>query len=233
MIHVPMTIRHGTPADADAARGYHASVPTPATPQMQSKFNPPEHATHDTSAVNRLRQDFSGVDSVWLFGYGSLIYKVDFPYIERRPATIRGWTRRLWQGSHDHRGTFEHPGRVATLVPERDAVCAGMAYRVTPATFEHLDHREKNGYLRFAMTLHFTGGESAEGIAYIANEENAAWLGPADETEIARHVAGAAGPSGRNSDYVRKLAEALRELGADDPHVFTVDAALRAMQPIA
>jgi cation transport regulator ChaC len=68
---------------------------------------------------------------------------------------------------------------------------------------------------------------------YIANEKNAAWLGPADETEIARHVAGAVGPSGRNSDYVSKLAEALRELGADDPHVFTVDAALRAMQPIA
>lgn len=197
--------------------------------QMKRQPHDPAHAPHDTSAINRLRQDFGGVDSVWLFGYGSLIYKVDFPYIERRPATIRGWSRRLWQGSHDHRGTFEHPGRVATLVPEHDAVCMGMAYRVTPATFEHLDHREKNGYLRFAMTLHFADDES-EGILYIAGEGNAAWLGPADEAAIARHVAGASGPSGSNRDYVLKLAQALRELGADDPHVFGVEARLHALQ---
>lgn len=195
--------------------------------QMKDMPHDSAHAPHDTSAINRLRQDFSGVDSVWLFGYGSLIYKVDFPYIDRRPATIRGWSRRLWQGSHDHRGTFEHPGRVATLVPEQDARCMGMAYRVTPASFEHLDHREKNGYLRFAMTLHFAGDESAEGIVYIANEKNQAWLGPADEMEIARHVAGASGPSGSNRDYVLKLAQALRELGADDPHLFGVEARLR------
>jgi cation transport regulator ChaC len=195
--------------------------------QMKSRYHDPAHATHDTSAINRLRQDFSGVDSVWLFGYGSLIYKVDFPYIERRTATIRGWSRRLWQGSHDHRGTFEHPGRVATLVPEHDATCMGVAYRVTPATFEHLDHREKNGYLRFTMTLHFAEDASAEGIVYIANPENAAWLGPADEAAIAHHVAGASGPSGSNRDYVLKLAQALHKLGADDPHVFAVAARLR------
>jgi cation transport protein ChaC len=195
--------------------------------QMQDMPHDPVHAPHDTSAINRLCQDFSGVDSVWLFGYGSLIYKVDFPYIERRPATIRGWSRRLWQGSHDHRGSLDHPGRVASLVPEHDAVCTGMAYRVTPATFEHLDHREKNGYLRFAMTLHFENGEPAEGIVYIANESNAAWLGPASEAAIARQAARAAGPSGSNREYVLKLAEALRELGADDPHVFGVEANLQ------
>jgi cation transport regulator ChaC len=186
-------------------------------------------ASHDTTAINRLRHDFAGVDSVWLFGYGSLIYKVDFPYIERRPAAIHGWSRRLWQGSHDHRGTFEHPGRVATLVPDHAAVCTGVAYRVTPATFEHLDRREKNGYLRFTMALHFADGQSAEGIVYIANAENAAWLGPADDADIAGHVARAAGPSGSNRDYVLKLARALRELGAEDPHVFAVEARVRSL----
>ncbi len=188
-----------------------------------------EPAGHDTTRANRARQDFAGVDSVWLFGYGSLIYKVDFPYLEHRPATIRGWSRRLWQGSHDHRGTPAHPGRVATLVAERDAVCTGMAYRVTPATFEHLDFREKNGYLRFTTTLDFADGQSVEGLVYIAAPGNAAWLGEADVAEIARHVAKSAGASGSNREYVFKLARALRELRAEDAHVFAVESLLKGL----
>ena len=186
-------------------------------------------APHDTTHINRTRHDFTGVDSVWLFGYGSLIWKADFPYIERRPATIHGWTRRLWQGSHDHRGTPEHPGRVATLVAEAGAVCVGMAYQVAPATFEYIDFREKNGYLRHAVTLDFGSGEHVEGLVYIADSGNAAWLGAVSEADIARHVAASSGPSGRNSDYVLKLADALRELGASDPHVFAVAAELRKL----
>lgn len=187
-------------------------------------------AGHDTTDVNRTRHDFTGVESVWLFGYGSLIYKTDFPFIERRFATIHDWSRRLWQGSHDHRGTHEHPGRVATLIAEPGAVCAGMAYRVAPATFEYIDFREKNGYLRHAVTLDFGNGERAEGLVYIADASNAAWLGPASEADIARHVMGSSGPSGRNSDYVLNLADALHELGADDPHVFAVADELRKLK---
>jgi cation transport protein ChaC len=187
------------------------------------------HASHDTTGLNRARHDFTGMESVWLFGYGSLIYKADFPYLERRPATIRGWSRRLWQGSHDHRGTPDHPGRVATLVVEPGAICVGMAYRVAPATFEYIDFREKNGYLRHAVMLDFGGGEHAEGLVYIADEGNAAWLGAASEADIARHIAAAVGPSGRNSDYVLKLAEALHELGAHDAHVFAVADALHKL----
>lgn len=184
-------------------------------------------AGHDTTVANRKRQDFAGVDSVWLFGYGSLIYKVDFPFIERRPASIHGWSRRFWQGSHDHRGTPEHPGRVVTLVPEDGATCAGMAYRIAPATFAQLDHREKNGYLRFAATLDFGGGRSAQGVVYIATPANVAWLGDADDSEIARHIAASAGPSGANREYALRLAQALRELGAEDAHVFAIEAALK------
>ncbi|MDN5924305.1 MAG: gamma-glutamylcyclotransferase, partial [Xanthomonadales bacterium] len=135
----------------------------------------------DTTAINRLRQNLDGHASVWLFGYGSLIYKADFAWLERRPARIHGWSRRFWQGSHDHRGTTEHPGRVLTLIPQAGAVCDGMAYRVAPSTFEHLDHREKNGYLRFTTTLEFADGNSNEGLVYIADADNGAWLGPASD----------------------------------------------------
>jgi cation transport regulator ChaC len=177
----------------------------------------------NTIAVNQRMDKFDGHHSVWLFGYGSLIYKADFPFLERRPAHIGGWTRRFWQGSHDHRGTEAAPGRVVTLVPEAGAVCHGMAYLVTPEEFAHLDHREKNGYLRLAIDIAFDGGGSAEGLVYIATHENAAFLGPATEREIAQQIAASRGPSGPNSEYLLELARALRELGKDDPHVFEIE----------
>ena len=179
--------------------------------------------SHDTTAINRRMNRFDGHPSVWLFGYGSLIFKADFPYLERRPASISGWTRRFWQGSHDHRGTQAAPGRVVTLVPDALAVCHGMAYLVTPEEFAHLDYREKNGYLRLAMTMTFEDGASAEGIVYIAAHDNAAYLGPASERDIARQIAGARGPSGPNSEYLLALAAALRALGKPDAHVFEIE----------
>ncbi len=185
-----------------------------------------QRMSFDTTEINRTRQDLRGHDSVWLFGYGSLIYKAGFPYLERRPARIRGWVRRFWQGSHDHRGTPQHPGRVATLVPCDDAVCVGMAYRVAPETFDQLDVREKNGYLRFVTRLAFDDGSEVDGLVYIATEDNAAWLGPASASDIAAHIAASRGPSGPNDEYLLKLAHALRELDADDPHVFALADAL-------
>jgi cation transport regulator ChaC len=98
-----------------------------------------------------------------------------------------------------------------------------MAYRVTPEVFDHLDYREKNGYLRLMTDMTFDDGSKAEGLVYIAAEDNAAFLGPASELEIAKQIASSVGPSGRNKDYVLALAVALRELGKDDPHVFAIE----------
>ncbi len=177
----------------------------------------------NTVAINQGMTQFDGHAEVWLFGYGSLIYKADFPYLARRPASITGWTRRFWQGSHDHRGTPDAPGRVATLVPEPGAVCHGMAYLVTPEEFAHLDFREKNGYLRVATCMTFDDGSSTEGLVYIAAHDNAAFLGAASEGAIASQIASAAGPSGPNRDYLVALAQALRDMGKPDDHVFAIE----------
>lgn len=177
----------------------------------------------NTIAENKRMTRFDGHHSVWLFGYGSLIFKCDFPFIDRQPASIMHWQRRFWQGSHDHRGTHESPGRVVTLMPREGAVCEGMAYLISPEVFGHLDVREKNGYLRLETELSFKDGSSVKGLAYIATEQNAAFLGPASELEIAEHIARSAGPSGRNRDYLTALANALRDLSADDHHVFEIE----------
>ncbi|WP_220463681.1 gamma-glutamylcyclotransferase [Sediminihaliea albiluteola] len=172
----------------------------------------------------------AATEPTWVFGYGSLIYKVDFPYLRREPASIRGWQRRFWQGSHDHRGTPEHPGRVVTLVPAEQALCKGLAYLVENEVFEHLDHREKNGYQRFEIDITLTQVEQrVAGVLYVADEHNPAYLGAAPAQEIAEHIAGSHGPSGSNRDYVLQLAEALRDLGDRDPHVFELESLLRSI----
>ena len=188
--------------------------------------------SHNTISLNKQRQPLDHLDSVWLFGYGSLIYKTDFEYLDCRPACIYGWERRFWQGSHDHRGTPEAPGRVLTLIEAPGARCAGMAYQVTPDTFEHLDHREKNGYLRVFTPLHWLNEPGqTEGVVYLAGTDNEAYLGPDTDAAIAAHIARSTGPSGPNSEYLLKLAQALRDMNEHDEHVFAIERELLKLLP--
>ena len=181
----------------------------------------------NTIEENQRRHPLGDGDQVWLFGYGSLIYKVDFPFLESRPASIRNWSRRFWQGSHDHRGTEENPGRVVTLVEEPGAVCGGVAFLVEGSVFAQLDEREKNGYLRITTEMTFCDGSHDECLVYIATSDNEAWLGETSEYDIARQICGAKGPSGPNRDYLLELAKSLRALGLEDPHVFDIEMHIR------
>ena len=147
---------------------------------------------------------------------------MDFPYHEQRRAVVYGWSRRFWQGSHDHRGTPEAPGRVVTLVPHPSEACVGMAYRVDEAVFAHLDHREKNGYERVDVEMRLANDSLLQGVTYIAPSHNAAYLGPASLDDIAAHVLRSEGPSGSNVDYLLELADALAELDAGDSHVHSL-----------
>ena len=186
----------------------------------------------NTIATNRQLRKFSDGEQVWLFGYGSLIFKTGFDFIERRAGSIDGWTRRFWQGSHDHRGSPQHPGRVVTLVRDPHATCYGMAYLIAHEVFEQLDLREKNGYLRVDAEIRFESGDGAPGLVYIADPDNAAFLGPASDAEIARQVATAAGPSGQNRDYVLALADALRQMQRPDAHVSAIENELLTLSTI-
>ena len=183
----------------------------------------------NTITENQRRSSIKEGDEVWLFGYGSLIFKVDFPYLEAKPASIRDWSRRFWQGSHDHRGTVEKPGRVVTLIEDAEALCGGIAYKVDASVFGQLDVREKNGYLRFSTEMTFDDGSVEQGLVYIASADNEAYLGEASELEIAQQICRAEGPSGPNRDYLLNLAVALREMSLEDEHVFTIEEHIREL----
>jgi cation transport regulator ChaC len=167
--------------------------------------------------------------SLWIFGYGSLIFRPCFDHVERRTAVIAGYARRFWQGSFDHRGVAGAPGRVVTLIEDESAHCWGVVYRVAErlgeAVLRELDQREKGGYERRRVRACFgsDGADGVDALTYVAPPGNRNYLGPADLDAIAAQVRTARGPSGPNDEYVLGLAGALRALGAEDRHVFELE----------
>ena len=174
---------------------------------------------------------------MWLFGYGSLIWRPDFPFADRRVSALRGATRRFWQGSPDHRGTPEKPGRVVTLCPApRHEQCWGVAYRiataVAPNVLAMLHRREVAGYRMHRVFLEQRyGGTPFEGWTFVAGPSNPNYRGPAPLSQIAAEVHTTRGKSGTNSDYVHQLANALTACSLYDAHVMAL-AALVSPKPI-
>lgn len=177
-------------------------------------------------------------DVVWLFGYGSLIWRPDLPFRERRAARVGGWARRFWQASWDHRGTPESPGRVVTLVESPGGTLWGVAYAIAAADWPEvlvgLEHREQAGYRRLVMTAGLAEGERAGAVVtevpvevFIGGADRAEFIGPEAPDATAAIVRQSHGPSGANVDYVLALERALSELGVRDPDVAEIADRLR------
>uniref|UniRef100_A0A7R9V6M3 glutathione-specific gamma-glutamylcyclotransferase n=1 Tax=Chlamydomonas euryale TaxID=1486919 RepID=A0A7R9V6M3_9CHLO len=97
--------------------------------------------------------------SIWIFGYGSIIWKAGFPHRKKLYGFIKGYRRVWWQGSTDHRGTPEAPGRTLTLAEDPDAYTWGAAYELDGTfeeqqkTLEYLEWREKQYDIRRQVDL--------------------------------------------------------------------------------
>ncbi|XP_059058775.1 putative glutathione-specific gamma-glutamylcyclotransferase 2 [Achroia grisella] len=174
---------------------------------------------------------------MWVFGYGSLIWKVDFAYELKVIGYIKGFSRRFYQHSIDHRGVPDQPGRVVTLIPSKDinSNVWGVAYKIRAQDIEqvtnHLDFREKNGYSKKIVKF-FPKDKNLEPFdltLYVATEENESYAGPASIEDMARQVVKSKGPSGTNKEYLYNLADAMRQLAPEvvDDHLFTLEAAVK------
>ena len=117
-----------------------------------------------------------------IFGYGSLMWRPGFDYLNKKPGRIDGYSRRFWQASPDHRGTEEEPGRVVTLVPSDHGITHGMVYWVAPETREQvlaeLDVREQGGYVQKIVEAVLTTGDRVRCLTYFADHHNPHYLGP-------------------------------------------------------
>jgi cation transport protein ChaC len=169
---------------------------------------------------------------LWVFGYGSLMWRPGFPYVEARVARLSGAHRALCVYSWVHRGTEAHPGLVLGL--DRGGACRGIAFRVAKAERDsvvaYLREREQVTavYHERVRPIRFEDGGRAEAIAYLVDRGHPQYAGKLDEETQFRMVLEARGHSGENSDYVISTASHLAELGMPDAALSRLAARLRA-----
>uniref|UniRef100_A0A8C6V2G4 Gamma-glutamylcyclotransferase n=1 Tax=Neogobius melanostomus TaxID=47308 RepID=A0A8C6V2G4_9GOBI len=177
----------------------------------------------------------AGKSSLWIFGYGSLVWKPDFKYKRSKVGYIGGYKRRFWHGDNFHRGNDERPGRVVTLIEDDDASTWGVAFEVSGAQAEeslkYLNVRETmcGGYLTKMVDFFPEGEEGApvQALVYIATKDNPLFLGYATPEVIGFQIAMSQGKSGHNLEYLRRLAEFMRQRcpRVRDDHLFHIEAA--------
>ena len=221
---------------------------TPGT--SQEKENNTTNTTSSTSSNNSTTSSTSSnSDTLWIFGYGSLIWKCDYPILRFVWGSVEGYKRRLWQGSPDHRGTPSNPGRVFTMLPaatvdqleqeanivqhnKDDTIVWGRCFELERKSaiqvMKEIDVREIAGFSKELIQVNCVDGIQREATVYAALADNEHFLGPATIDAIATHCYTSTGPSGQNSEYVLNTSKALIN-AADAFGSPTVDVHLKAV----
>ena len=154
-------------------------------------------------------------DAHWVFGYGSLMWRPGFPYLEREAATLHGRRRAFCIYSVHHRGTPERRGLVLGLAA--GGATRGMAYRVAgehwDETYAYLREREQptETYVEARAGVRLADGRRVSALTFLSDRAHPQWAGALSLDHQADLIAGASGLSGRNVDYLADLVEHLRD----------------------
>jgi len=166
---------------------------------------------------------------LWVFGYGSVMWRPGFAHRESRPARLFGYHRALCVWSWVHRGTRQAPGLVLGL--DAGGSCIGHAFRVAAedkeAVADYLYRRELVTPAYIAM-LHpvYIGSRRLTALAFKVDRQHDQYAGKLSAAAAAAVVRGASGVSGANPDYVASTVQHLDELGIPDSPLHEVQAAL-------
>jgi len=159
---------------------------------------------------------------LWVFGYGSLMWRPGFQYEEAAHAFLAGAHRSLCIYSHNHRGTRRRPGLVLGL--DAGGWCEGIAYHVAASrageTLNYLRRREQisNVYRPMWRTVALREEErrKVRALCFIVNRGHRQYAGRLPLEIQGWLVRRGVGRSGRNIDYVVNTVRHLRECGIYD-----------------
>jgi cation transport protein ChaC len=200
------------------------ATPDPAVPGTHSPSAHPAGAAHPGTLDPGTLDPTPLLDpdgSLYVFGYGSLIWKPGFAFQSAHPALLRGFHRRFCIWSHRYRGTPEVPGLVLGL--DRGGACRGIVFRV-PATraaevLAYLDEREMSGdvyHRRILPVRLLDGGGTRRAVTFVADRRAGAYCGALPPDAAAAAIARGHGVMGPNRDYLLNTVSHLRELGVRD-----------------
>lgn len=167
---------------------------------------------------------------LWVFGYGSLMWRPGFDYVERQLAWLRGYHRALCIYSHVHRGTPERPGLVLGL--DRGGSCRGVAFRVeavrAQAVIAYLRAREQvtSVYVERPVRVRLDDGREVEALTYVVDRQHVQYAGKLPLEKILEYVRAGMGQSGDNPAYVLNTHRHLAELSLSDPVLAHIVSAL-------
>jgi len=158
-------------------------------------------------------------EDLWVFAYGSLMWRPDFPFVEQIEARLIGAHRALCVYSFVHRGTAERPGLVLGL--DRGGACRGIAYRVAVAerirTVAYLRRREQvTSVYREVIRpvwLRRRPEERVPALCYMVDRGHPQYAGRLALEQQLHHVRQGHGLSGANRDYVIATVTSLEQLG--------------------
>ena len=175
---------------------------------------------------------------LWVFGYGSLMWRPGFDFIEQAPARLIGEHRALCVYSFDHRGTPEKPGLVLGL--DRGGACRGIAFRVAAdrraATIAYLRAREQTTHVyREVMRSVWLQNEARQrvsALAYVVDRGHVQYAGRLTLAEQVRCVRQGHGRSGNNRDYVLSTVKSIEAQGLRDGPLHELSALLRDDTPV-
>ena len=170
---------------------------------------------------------------LWVFGYGSLMWKPGFEFLEQVPARLIGEHRALCVYSFDHRGTPEKPGLVLGL--DRGGACRGIAFRVAAHlrsdTIAYLRGREQTtNVYREVMRSVWLENEArgrVSALAYVVDRGHVQYAGRLSLAEQLRFVQQGHGRSGDNRDYVLSTVASIEKQGFRDAPLHQLAAMLR------
>lgn len=172
----------------------------------------------------------------WVFGYGSLMWRPGFDFLDRQAATLHGRRRAFCIYSVHHRGTYERPGLVLGLAPGGSV--RGVAYRVAaarwPDTYAYLREREQptETYVESSATVRLADGGEASVLTFLSDRSHSQWAGNLTPEQQAQLIAGNSGLSGRNIDYLRDLVQHLRAEGVRDHGMESLLARVEALEAV-